>query len=474
MNSESIVAGCVSLCLLWPVPVNACGDNRDQDVNIRNCTKDIEANPRNATAYGNRSAAHYSKREYDRAIKDATTAIRLDKKSHVPYKFRALSHLKKGNLDRALADINEAIRLLPYTGHYWRGRIYMAMTKYKLAIIDFDLAIRLNDHPQARAYRANAITALESPVACESAAPDIPTCNEIIAADSGNARAYYYRAKAYLGRFNFGHAIADYNVAIRLDPSYAPAYGKRGEAHYKVGNYYSAIADIDSMLELGPRTAKAYAHRGLSHVKVGQYELAIKDFDELFRLSPDHARVGDWRSDAIAKLGSAAMARAASFGCGADKYYPLTTIRNCTKAIEAFGRIIIYWVHRSAAYHATGQYVRAIEDASVGIVLTQHYTRNFRLAVQLYLQRGRTYYAANHLREAKLDFTESIRLAKSIKFTKFLDEAYVFRASIHLQQGVYAGAMVDANAGLKIAKDPGMINRLKNIRDQADVLLRPM
>ncbi len=143
-----------------------CGGNKNPDENIRACNRDIKANPSSATAYGNRSAAFFSKGDYDRAIKDASAAIWLDKKSHVAYNNRGLSYFKKGDFGRAIEDLSEAIRLFPYTGYFRRGQAYAADGQHRLAIKDFDKSISLNRGTaigrKARAARTKAKRAMKA------------------------------------------------------------------------------------------------------------------------------------------------------------------------------------------------------------------------------------------------------------------------------------------------------------------------
>lgn len=99
-----------------------------------------------------------------------------------------------------------------------RGIGYKSKGKYKLAIADYNMAIKL--------------------------APKFAT-------------AYGNRGNLYLKLGNFARAISDDTMAIKLAPDNAANYNNRAAAYYKVGDKEKAIADLRKALEIDPSLQSA-------------------------------------------------------------------------------------------------------------------------------------------------------------------------------------------------------------------------
>ena len=78
------------------------------------------------------------------------------------------------------------------------------------------------------------------------------------------AAAYNDRGDAYANRFDYEHAVADYDRAIKLKPDFARAFGGRGLAHANLQNFEMAIKDYDQAISLDPQYARAFYGRGLA------------------------------------------------------------------------------------------------------------------------------------------------------------------------------------------------------------------
>ena len=71
------------------------------------------------------------------------------------------------------------------------------------------------------------------------------TCfTEAICLNPKDAKAFYNRGLAWLGKSKYAKAIADYSEAIRLNPRYVKAYRDRGYTASTTGAYDKAIADF--------------------------------------------------------------------------------------------------------------------------------------------------------------------------------------------------------------------------------------
>ena len=98
------------------------------------------------------------------------------------------------------------------------------------------------------------------------------------------------RANAYASKFDYDHAIKDYNHAIKLRPEFWLAFDGRGLAHANRLNFELAIKDYDQAIKLKPDAAKAFYHRGLAKFGLCDLDGADADIAKARELDP---HVGD-------------------------------------------------------------------------------------------------------------------------------------------------------------------------------------
>ena len=89
---------------------------------VRNCTRALVLDPKNAHAYFYRGLARSHQRDYAGSIADYTKAIELNPKDPYAYHNRGESKSSNGNLDGAIADFTKAIELEPKHARPYCGR----------------------------------------------------------------------------------------------------------------------------------------------------------------------------------------------------------------------------------------------------------------------------------------------------------------------------------------------------------------
>jgi tetratricopeptide (TPR) repeat protein len=239
-----------------------CASGTGDDA-ITACSRWLERNPRDASAYSARGFRYRDKGDYDRAIADYDQAIRINPKQASAYTNRAAAYNFKGAYDRAIVDLDEAIRIDPkLAGAYNnRGFSYIKKGEYDRAIADLDQALKLS--------------------------PSM-------------FNAYSHRGYAFGRKGDFAHAMADLTKALALNPIYPEAYTNRAAIHELHGDIDRAIADADEALRLDPRSASAFYWRGNAWFDKARYDRAIADYDEALRLDPGFAdaRTGRERAQA--------------------------------------------------------------------------------------------------------------------------------------------------------------------------------
>ncbi len=245
--------------------------------------------------------------------------------------------------------------IIDANAHFIRGKAKFRSGLYKLAVLDFDAAIRLD---------------LDEP------------------------RYYVYRGMA---QGELGHhfaAMGDYDTAIRLKPDYAWVYNNRGWLKYKIGLHQLALMDFDTALRLEPNNATTYRVRGLVKAKLGLYDAAIVDCDTALRLEPNNAIVYVSRGIVKYEQGLKKTQRNLLFAAVADFY---TAIHLNPDNVDAY-------IYRGNIRTELNLYYVAVDDYDAAIRLDPDNTI-------AYYNRGNVKKKLGQTWEAKRDLRTALKLA---------------------------------------------------------------
>ena len=210
---------------------------------------------------------------------------------------------------------------------FLRGKSFLRLEQYKLAIGDFDKIIGNRDNYEGYSAeffmnRAIALTELQDYDAAEKdfnfalkLRPDDPEIynaysrykfltyhdkneaireiNKAIQLDPGKADYYVHRAeyKVALAKFHprsneiYESALLDATKAIELDPDNVDFYMVRTFVNKERGEQMEAVTDYNRMIELNPNKIEAYTERGILKMQNDLYKSAIQDFSKSIELN---------------------------------------------------------------------------------------------------------------------------------------------------------------------------------------------
>jgi len=101
-------------------------------------------------------------------------------------------------------------------------------------------------------------------------------------------------AISWLMKEDYGRAIADFDVALRLRPDNAALLGYRGLARSSSSDNDGAMADFDAAVSLEPANPWILGSRGRHRFHDGQFAAAESDFTAALKLDPKNRYIALW------------------------------------------------------------------------------------------------------------------------------------------------------------------------------------
>jgi tetratricopeptide (TPR) repeat protein len=106
------------------------------------------------------------------------------------------------------------------------------------------------------------------------------------------AGAFIARAALYLyAKKDDDHVIADATLAIKFSPDSGKAYELRALAYKEKGDTDNAINDFNWAINLSPKDAKLLSERALAYVQKKDYDRALDDYAAAIAIDPKDADI---------------------------------------------------------------------------------------------------------------------------------------------------------------------------------------
>ncbi|MEO0540479.1 MAG: tetratricopeptide repeat protein [Cyanobacteria bacterium P01_A01_bin.105] len=94
-----------------------------------------------------------------------------------------------------------------------------------------------------------------------------------------HAEYYSNRGLMYYRSQRWGHALLDYNRALRLNGQCDRTYNHRANCYAAQQSWYAAISDYDRAIDINPFNTQARLNQGVTLRSIGQYQPALSCFD---------------------------------------------------------------------------------------------------------------------------------------------------------------------------------------------------
>ena len=239
--------------------------------------------------------SYYDAKEYAQAIDSYNTALAIKPDYVDGLNARGNAYLAMGDVTQAMQDYNKAIEFdSSYgTAYYNRGRAKTFAKDYQGALVDF--AYVITSTPRL-AYDARVNRGV---VYCymRDYKLALQEYEAAIRADPNQANAYLNKATTLVASGDFSPSIAVYNSAIAIDSRLGSAYWGKGWAYYELKDYEASIEATKKAIDLIPGKAALYFNLGLAQLAGNHIEEAHASYQTGLQFA-----AGDEKKQAIAEL----------------------------------------------------------------------------------------------------------------------------------------------------------------------------
>ena len=138
----------------------------------------------------------------------------------------------------------------------------------------------------------------------------IEDCELLLRINENEGSAWKNRAIAYQAMDDFEAAMEDYDRSLVIDPKDPHAWYCRGTLHYRLQEYEQAVADFTKAVELDPRREDALFYLGYSWYALNDFDRAIASLTALIQINENYRDAYHWRAKAWEALDNSEAADA--------------------------------------------------------------------------------------------------------------------------------------------------------------------
>ena len=222
----------------------------------------------------------------------------------VAYNARGILYRDDGNFDKALYDFDNSVRICStYSAPYFsKGDLYKNTGNYAMAEHYYSLALKYDTLYNNNSLHENSYLSLSAIMISMKRYDEAKVV--LINAErlyTGSYKVANNRGIIYLSESKYDSAMISFNKALNLEPD-PVSYNYRAIIKYHAGNYGDAITDLDMALKLNPEYRDAWTNRGITNIAMKDYGGAISDFNISLSLDPQSGEVYQYRGTAFFKM----------------------------------------------------------------------------------------------------------------------------------------------------------------------------
>lgn len=473
----------------------------------------IEIDPSIEKSYSYLAAAYFENSKYHLAVDYATKAIQMDPNDELAYQKRGAAYFKLRKYKNAVDDLSKTINISPNNADVFslRGQVFIEEKNYKMAVKDFSKAIELAGSDggySAQLYEKRGF-AYEKLGDYKKASDDYGMAvfykgpRPMHLRERRDETDDYERGVEHILKGQHKQALKALSKAIKFDPNDIEAIEERGDVYFRLGNYKEALKDYTKAIAvkyldptniyMGQNCDELFIKRADVYWKLGQYERSMAD--KKIALSTDledcimfRDRERDRKvidkciktveanpqkqtiEDCSKKISSISLAMVYSNGKEVSIYSPFGNGHNLDRSAAFFSKVIeVSPIFASMAYCDRAeisvikkQYLRAIEDYSMGIKLDLDYPQNDSVGCVMSLsRRGRAYYLSGQYERAIQDYSKEIEL-----YPLSSNIAHSSRGDVYMKLRKYEMAIHDYSKAIETS---GEISKIIETSDKMPI-----
>ncbi|WP_422351133.1 tetratricopeptide repeat protein [Flagellimonas sp.] len=307
------------------------------------------------------------------------------------YYTEAKSFYDNGNYPKAIEYFTKEINLKGGSdlAYYYRGRAKQSLGEFQNAILDFNMAIEINEE-----LIASHVNRAVSLVRLKKYDIALQRLNEIIDhfinlqdenVASNLATAFNNRGlikQFYLKDYDGAMTDFDKSLSIGVYPeTYLPLMN-RGRLYLIKGEYQKAIKDLDKSIELNDKNDLTYFIRGQVYFELEDFEKVISDTNEAIELEDNDWKYYNLRGTALVKL----------------ENYP-ESILSFDKAIELSNHAYAF-NNRGYSKYKIGDLLGALKDCEKSLELNNQNSWNYYNLGLINYDLGKKEMACNYFDKA--------------------------------------------------------------------------
>jgi tetratricopeptide (TPR) repeat protein len=245
-----------------------------------------------------KAKADYDKlTDYEKALVEQNNLLEGRNDLAMPYYFRGMCNLNLGSKDAAMSDFSTAVGLDSKYAEplYQRGKMKILDGKKEEGCIEIRGAADLGSEAAKELYEENFCWNASLNYVKEGSTKfnlgkyeeAIIDFNLAIKLNSDSAGNFLKRGQCYYALGKFDKAILDFTKAIEKDSNRAECFFRRGLAYYSLEKHQLAFTDLSYAIHLNSNYSDAYLYRAYACEGMANPKSAIYDYGQVIRIKPD-------------------------------------------------------------------------------------------------------------------------------------------------------------------------------------------
>lgn len=328
----------------------------DQEKQLEDLNKAIEADPTNEAAYQGRALLRMRAGETELALDDLRKLMELNPTNTAVALETVRALLELERFDEAMELLGEAIRQTP-TGPLYRLRaaLLQSQEKYDAAKEDLNKALSMDPRDFAALLQRSEIALAQDDL--QAAKRDLKKALQI---EPNSVQGIMLRSLVASGEGRLADAINDMLLLSQAQPENTGFALQLANLYQADKRPKQAIRVVDKILQQDPDNWQALRLRGDARLSIAQHAKAVEDYDRALEIGPD-SDVG--KSGVLNNL---AWVLATS---------PHDSVRDAERAIKLAQEAAELTEHKeahilstlAAAYAEAGQFDKAVEWATKAV-----------------------------------------------------------------------------------------------------------